>query len=90
MSRGLVFDDIIMNMIRNKALECHEEEVGVFLQIFITKTYLYRGPLQYFYWKKGTRECLDVPRVHFNFEIIQMKQYLTNILKSDTSSDYMK
>ena len=49
MSRGLVFDDIIMNMIRNKALECHEEEVGVFLQIFITKTYLYRGPLQYFY-----------------------------------------
>ena len=37
--------------------------------------------------KKGTNECLDVPCVHFNVERIQMKQYLTNILKSDTSSD---
>ena len=30
MSSGLMFDDIIMNMIRNKTLDYHEEEVDYF------------------------------------------------------------
>ena len=51
---------------------------------------MYRGSLKDFYWKKGTHECLYVPCVNFNVERIQTKQYLTNILKSDSSSDYMK
>ena len=48
------------------------------------------GSLQDFYWKKGTHESLDVPCVHFNVERIQMRQYLTNILNYDTSSDDTK
>ena len=45
---------------------------------------------QYFYWEKGIYESLDVPCVHFNVEIFQMRQYYTNIFKYDTSSDDMK
>ena len=37
MSSDLMFDYIIVNMIRNKKLKCHEEEVDYFLQIFMTK-----------------------------------------------------
>ena len=51
---------------------------------------MYRGSLQGFYWKKGTYKCLDVPCVNLNAKRIQMRHYLTNILKRDTSSDYMK
>ena len=50
---------------------------------------MYRGSLQDFYWEKGTYECLDVPCVHFYIKRNDMKHYLTNILKSDTSSGDM-
>ena len=52
--------------------------------------YMYRGSLQEFYWKKGTNESIDVACLNFNVEIIKMRQYLTNIIKWDTSSDDMK
>ena len=32
MFSGLMFNDIIMNIIRNKELECHKEEVDCFLK----------------------------------------------------------
>ena len=48
---------------------------------------MYRGSLQDFYWKKVTTEILDVPCIYFNVEIIQTRQYLTNILNCDTTSD---
>ena len=51
---------------------------------------MYSGSVQDFYWKKGTHEIIDVPCVNFNSEKIQMRKYLTNILKCNTSSDYMK
>ena len=51
---------------------------------------MYRGSLQDFYWNKFTHECPDVPCVNLIVERIQMKQYLTNVFKSYTSSDYMK
>ena len=51
---------------------------------------MYKGSLQGFYWKKGTYKFLDVPCVHFNVKIIQMKHYLIKILKIDTSSYDMK
>ena len=51
---------------------------------------MYTGSLQDFYWKKGTYESVDVTCVHLNVERIKMRQYLTNILKNDTSSDDIK
>ena len=54
-SSGLMFDEIIMKMIRNKALEYHKEGFdNCFTNIENKKVYMYRGSLQYFYWKKGT------------------------------------
>ena len=60
-------DDIIMIKFRNKALECHVEIVDS----YFTKTenkifYMCRGSLQDFYWKKGTRDILDVVCPHLN------------------------
>ena len=54
-----MFDDIIMNMIRNKVLECHVEGVD----IYFTKTensiiYMYRGSLQDFTARKASKKVL--------------------------------
>ena len=90
MSSGLMFDEIIMNVIRNKALECHLEGVdSYFTNIENKGIYMYRGSLKYSYWKKVTHESLDVACLHFNVEIIKMRQYFTNILRYYTSSDDM-
>ena len=75
MSSVLVFYDIIMNIIRNKILECHKEEVYFFTNIENKTIYMYRGSIQDFHRKKVTYEYLDVPCVHFNVKIIQMKYY---------------
>ena len=91
MSSGLKFDEIIMNMIRKKALECQMETVGCYFTIIVNKRiYIYRRSLQDFYLKKGTHESLDVECLYFNVKKIKMRQNLTNILKCDTSSDDMK
>ena len=50
---------------------------------------MYRGSLQYFYWRKGTYECLEIPCVHFHLKNNDMKHYLTHILKSNISSGDM-
>ena len=50
---------------------------------------MYSGYLQDFYLKKCKYKCLDVPCVYFHIKIIEMKHDLTNILKSNTSSDDM-
>ena len=90
-SSGLMFPDIIMNMIRNKVLEYYVVLVDRYFTNMENKIiYMYRGSFQYFYWKKGTHETLDVICPHFNYEIIKMRQYFSNILKCDTSSDDMK
>ena len=86
-----MFGDIIMNMIRNKALECHYKGVdSYFTNIDKNIIYMNRDSFQYFYWKKCTNESIDIPCSHFNVEIIKMRQYFTNILKCDSSSDDMK
>ena len=51
---------------------------------------MYRGSLQEFYLKKVTHESLDVAFMYLNVERIKMRQYFTNILKYDISSDDMK
>ena len=51
---------------------------------------MYRGSLQLFYWDKGIHEILDVICAHFNVERIKLRSYLSNLIKFDTSSDYMK
>ena len=85
-----MFDDIIMNIIRNKKLARHNEEnYFLFTQIENKTIYMYMGSLQDFYWKKGTYECLEVPYVHFHLKITDMKHYSTHILKSDTSTGDM-
>ena len=86
-----VFDNIITNIIRIKALECHSEGIdSYFTKIEKNRILFYRGSLQDFYCKKGTHVSLYVACLHFNVEIIKMRQYLTNILKCDTSSDFTK
>ena len=53
MSSGLMIDDIIMNIIRNKKLSHPTEENDcLFTHIENNIIYMYRGSLQDFYWKK--------------------------------------
>ena len=67
-SSGLMFDDIIIDIISNKKLaHSTEENDCIFTQIENNIIYMYRGSLQYFYLKKGTYECLEVPCVNFLF-----------------------
>ena len=76
-SSGLMFDEIIMNMIRDKALELHLEGVdSYFTKVDNNIIYMYRGYLHDFYWNKGTHESLDVACLHFNVEIIKLRQYV--------------
>ena len=54
-SSGLIFDDIIMNIIRNKKSERHnnEENDSIFLQIFKTTLFVCKGVhFKKFYGKK--------------------------------------
>ena len=90
MSIGLMFDDIITNIIRNKKLARDNKEYDfIFTNTENNIIYMYRGSLQDFYWEKGTHECLEVPCVYFHFKRTVMKQYSTHILKIDTSSGDM-
>ena len=78
-------------MICDKALECHSEVVSsYFTNIQNNIIYINSGSLQYFYWKRDTYEGPYVACLHFNYERIKRRQYLTNILKCDTSSGDMK
>ena len=88
MSIFLMFDEIIMNMIRNKELEFHVEVVdSYFTNMENNIIYIYRGSLQDFYWNKVTNKSLYIVCPHFNVEIIKMRQHFSNTLKCDTSSD---
>ena len=67
MSSGLMFDDIIMDNIK-RIVSSHNhtaEHDCVFTQIVSDIIYIYRRSLQYFYWKKLTCECIEIPREHF-------------------------
>ena len=65
MSICLIFDDIKMNIFRNKAENQHMEVVDIyFTKIEDKNIFMYRGILQYLYWKKFTHESLDVVRQH--------------------------
>ena len=67
MSSDLMFDDIIMTMIRNKILARHNVENDcLFTKIENSIIYMYRGSIQYFKLEKGTYECLEVPYIHFH------------------------
>ena len=90
MSSGLMFDEIIMGTIRkNEFPHTTAETDCVFKQIDYNIIYMYRGSLQYFYWKKGTYKCLEMPCVHFRLKNNEMKYYLNHVLKNDTSSGDM-
>ena len=69
MSSGLMFDDIIKDIISdNKLAHPTEENYCLFTQIENNIIYIYRGSHEGFYWKKGTYECLEVPCLHLNFK----------------------
>ena len=51
---------------------------------------MYKGMLQYFYWKKVTHESLDVVCHNVNVEIIKIRTHYFNIFKYDTPSDDTK
>ena len=81
MLSGLMFDYIIINMIRNKSLEFYSDGIDSSSKnIDNNRIYMYRVSLQYYYWEKGTHEIIHVACLHFNVERTKMRQYLTNIL----------
>ena len=64
--------------------------IVIFTIIENNKMYMYKGSLQYFYWKKGNHEILDVVCSHYNVDKHKMILYLYNILNWYTHSDDMK
>ena len=81
-SSSLMFDDITMGIIRKNEFPHPTAETDcVFTHIDSNIIYMYRGPLQYFYWRKGTYECLEMPCVNFHLKKNDMKDYLTHVLK---------
>ena len=86
-----MFDDIIMNIFRSKALEFNVELVdSIFTKTENNKIYMYRGSIQDFYWKKFTHESLYVLYQHLDIEIIKIRQHFSNILKYDNHSNDTK
>ena len=60
MSSGLMVDDIIRDHIKRiQSSHNYTEEHDCFFTQFDTA-------LQYFYWKKGTYECIDMPYEHYS------------------------
>ena len=45
--------------------------------------------LQYFYWRKVTYECPEIPCMHYHLKKNYMKYYLTHVLNNYTSSGDM-
>ena len=83
MSSGFMVDDIIMDHIK-KIQSPHkstEEHDCVFIQIDTDMIYIYRGSLQYFYWKNGTYECIDIPCEHYTIKRNGVKGYWARVLK---------
>ena len=69
MSSCLIFDDIIMNIFSNKAVNQHVKLVhSYFTKTKTNKIYIYLRLLQYFYCNKGTHEIPDSVRPYFNVE----------------------
>ena len=87
MSSGLMFDDIIMDHIKiiQSSHNYPEEHDCVFTQIDTDMTYIYRGSLQDFYWKKGTYECIDMPCEHYTIKRNEVKGYWARVLKKYTT-----
>ena len=90
-SSGLMFDDIIMDHIK-RIVSSHTltaEQDCVFTQIVSHIIYIYRGLLQYFYWSKGTYECIEMSCEHFCLKRNKFKDYWTRVLINNTTSDDM-
>ena len=57
----------------------------VFTQIVYDIIYIYRGSLQYFYWKKGTFECIEMPCKNYCLKRNKVKDYWARVFKNDTT-----
>ena len=69
MSSGLMFDKIIISMIRNYALEYHLEGVDIyFTNIEKNRTYMYRGHFNIF---TGRKSLLKVLMLHVYISIFK-------------------
>ena len=82
-----MFDEIIMDHIKivQSSHNYTEEHDCVFTQIDTDMIYINRGSLQYFYWKKGTCECIDMPCEHYTIKRNEVKVYWAHILKKNTT-----
>ena len=88
MSSGLIFDDIIMGTIKINILSHHTAENDYFFTQIVSHIIdIYRGSVQYFYWRKGTYECIEMPCEHFCLKRNEVKDYCTRVLKNYTKSD---
>ena len=85
MSSGLMFDYIIMNILRNKKLECHDKEYDYFFtNIYNKSIYMYMESLQDSCGKNGAHSCLDVPCVAcWHWTYVNIKIILTSMQKVD-------
>ena len=89
-SSGLMFDDIIMGTIKRIVLSHHNAETDCFFTHIVSHIiYTYMGSLQYFYWRKGTYECIEMSCEIFCLKNNEVKYYWTRVLKNDTTSDDM-
>ena len=84
---GLMFDDLIMDHVKiiQSSHNYTEEHDCVFTWIDTNVIYIYRGSLQYFYWKKGTYECIDMPCEHYTIKRNDVKGYWAYVLKKYTT-----
>ena len=89
MSISLVFDEIIMNIIRNKKLAFHNYENDcLFTQTKKTSFICTGGHFKTFTGKRNLRVSRS-SMCTFPFLKTDMKHYLTHILKNETSSGEM-
>ena len=76
-SSGLMVDDIIMDHIKksNHHISLLNNMIVCFTQIDTDMIYIHRGSLQYFYWKRGTYEFIDIPCEYYTIKRNEVKGY---------------
>ena len=71
-SIGLMFDDIILNLSRNKEVNQHMEVIdSYFTKTENNNVFMYRDSLQDFSWKKSTHEDRDAVCPHIGLAMME-------------------
>ena len=65
-------------ILENITTNCHMD-ASELASCFIFSINETRGLLQYFYWRKGTYECIEMPCEHFCLKNNEIKDYWTHV-----------